>query len=827
MDKIDCIRGIRSGVCKDSSFKILCNPPPKGYDCSEGTDGIDCLPTGEEGDTPGTRLSHACRLLLPCLPSQKTQRRLQVHHKSKVIEQIHLIQKISNGQYEDSSEPTTERLLYGVPRPQRCILTHPHESEITEVSEICHQDCRGECSDHNNKRSYVTSGAHDFCLHDYGLGTVSFKATPGMDPEGMEQEEVFSRRQGTDPSQGEAFFGLVEGTSTSLDRPSLELSNRMHSDNRCKCNRVGGTLQEYASPGSMVSNSKQHAIEQQRVGSSQIGSRTFLLIPPDETCVDPDRQFFSSGIPEQAGGYQECFPLESDSKDNVLGGTMDLFSKSYTFERFSKLHGRFPQSGDFVTGRVEPSPGSVSRDSAEMGQSRHRLICFQAQQQMPSVLFPLSGGQLKGHRCLLNQVGVSSGLCLSTNYSDSESTEQNNAGEGQSDIDNSFLAKKTLVFAAEKVSCRGSLDITEQTRLTISGPVLPSTADHVQANSVEPEWTLLKQKGFSEELIKTLICSRKEVTRKMYAKAWRTYSDWCSRKGVSRTLISSVLEFLQAGFAMGLSISTLKVQTAALSVFLEKKLSEDRFIIQFFHATSRLKPKQRIRTPPWDLNTVLQAFSLHPFEPLSEISEKNLTLKAVFLLAICSARRVNEIQALSIDEPYCIVSDDRITLKMDPTFLPKVVSDFHRSQEIYLPSFCPNPSNDKERKLQAVDVRRCILQYMEVTNSWRRSRAMFVLHSGPNRGRQASKATIARWLRQAISLAYSVQNKRVPASIKAHSTRSMSTSWAERAGASIEQICRAATWSSSNTFAKHYKLDVSASRDLAFGRKVLQAVIPP
>lgn len=66
-----------------------------------------------------------------------------------------------------------------------------------------------------------------------------------------------------------------------------------------------------------------------------------------------------------------------------------------------------------------------------------------------------------------------------------------------------------------------------------------------------------------------------------------------------------------------------------------------------------------------------------------------------------------------------------------------------------------------------------------------------------------------------------------PEGIKAHSTRAVATSQAEWAGASPEQICRAATWSSFSTFVKHYRLDLLSAKDQAFGRKVLQAVVPP
>ena len=120
-----------------------------------------------------------------------------------------------------------------------------------------------------------------------------------------------------------------------------------------------------------------------------------------------------------------------------------------------------------------------------------------------------------------------------------------------------------------------------------------------------------------------------------------------------------------------------------------------------------------------------------------------------------------------------------------------------------------------------------MLSYLEMSKSFRKSNALFVVHSGKNKGQQASKNTIARWIKQAIVEAYRSLDKECPFSLLAHSTRALSASWAERAGATPEQIFKAATWSSFSTFIKHYRLDLLSAQDQAFGRKVLQAVVPP
>ena len=51
--------------------------------------------------------------------------------------------------------------------------------------------------------------------------------------------------------------------------------------------------------------------------------------------------------------------------------------------------------------------------------------------------------------------------------------------------------------------------------------------------------------------------------------------------------------------------------------------------------------------------------------------------------------------------------------------------------------------------------------------------------------------------------------------VRAHSTRAAAASLADLMGASTEDLCAAATWSSHLVFAKHYRLDFAANRGIA------------
>ena len=64
------------------------------------------------------------------------------------------------------------------------------------------------------------------------------------------------------------------------------------------------------------------------------------------------------------------------------------------------------------------------------------------------------------------------------------------------------------------------------------------------------------------------------------------------------------------------------------------------------------RPRMNLVLPQWDLGIVLEALNKPPYELLREASLKHLTLKTVLLLAMASAGRCSELQALVFDLQY-------------------------------------------------------------------------------------------------------------------------------------------------------------------------------
>lgn len=247
-------------------------------------------------------------------------------------------------------------------------------------------------------------------------------------------------------------------------------------------------------------------------------------------------------------------------------------------------------------------------------------------------------------------------------------------------------------------------------------------------------------------------------------------------------------------------------------------------IKNFLKGVFRLRPPRKEIVPRWELGLVLEALCEEPFEPASEASLQAWTLKTAFLLAITSAARVSELQALDSHDDLCRLTKFKASLNLNPSFLPKVVNVVYINRQIELDAFYPNPRSRLNKHFQLMCPVRALRIYLDKTKNVRKDRQLLVSYQSGRQGHKVSKSTVARWIRQTIVFAYSQQGKELPPrSVRAHQTRAMSTSFADIRGVTPADLCSAATWSSSSVFARHYRLDVSAGNSIS--TQVLSAAV--
>ena len=121
-----------------------------------------------------------------------------------------------------------------------------------------------------------------------------------------------------------------------------------------------------------------------------------------------------------------------------------------------------------------------------------------------------------------------------------------------------------------------------------------------------------------------------------------------------------------------MSIASYRSMLSGVFRFVLPDLSS-HFVLQDLLRSFHLEhPLLSSRAPPWDLSLVLSFLRGVPFEPLSSCSLRDLSRKVLFLVALAMARRVGELQALSV-----VVSESGAGLFLSylPEFQAKVESE--------------------------------------------------------------------------------------------------------------------------------------------------------
>lgn len=680
-----------------------------------------------------------------------------------------------------------------------------------------------------DKVSYVSIRSPNILYPSSSVGPIPYKDSTEPSSVSVGREKHFPRKENPLKSRYQDLLKVVAPTRKSQQGSTLGPGSGISGYHRRQQIRLGCPLRPVSLPGEVVSGAQSPLLKLQGTVCDTRGAITYTAPIKRSPCTDTLRQYHSGRPHTSSGDFKTGASSESGKRNIFLGRTIHPIHFCHTPEGFRKPESRLLKSSDPGPRGMVAIPGGFSPYNSEMGDTTSRSIRNKEKSQGGEVFLPQPQGSSISSRCPKSVMELQASVRLPSNTSNPQGSSKITKGKLHPDSDRPLLAQKELVRPAEAIELPGPSTSSGGPRFTNTRSHLLQGLQESPLVGLDIERTLLLKKGLSEKVIKTLLLSRKPSTQKIYLKVWKKFQVWCgeSRFSLEQPNISLILDFLQDGLDLGLSPNTLRVQVSALSALYDTSLSQVTWVSRFLNAADRLRPRIKNLCPPWNLNWVLNALTAAPFEPLAEIPIRLLTLKTIFLVAITSARRVSELQALSIQDPFLVVQEDKLVFRLDPSFLPKVVSQFHRSQDIIVPSFCANPKNSLEQKFHNLDVRRAVLQYIQATQPWRVDKNLFIQFFGKNRGKKAAKSSISRWIRSAICEAYTAVSKVAPEGLKAHSTRALSTSWAQKASASLEQICKAATWKNVHTFSRHYRLDVMANQDMAFGRKVLSAVVPP
>ena len=523
-----------------------------------------------------------------------------------------------------------------------------------------------------------------------------------------------------------------------------------------------------------------------------------VLIRSDSTtvcqCESTGRHKVATSVLQNLGFVEFCTRKQHASKSSAHIGSSE--------------HLRRPiKSRESTTYRMANAQSSSTNTVSDLGDTPDRPICIQGEQTDSSLLFLDSTPRCIGNRCSVSLLGRNVCICVPSNMSHTQSSATYGAVSLSDYSHCTKMASQALVPRPSKIPDSMSKETTSVARpvTTAQNNDQSSKSRSIQSACLATINRSFQEKGFSNQSRKLISASWRSGTQQDYTGKFNKFCSWCSTRQIdpySASLVQ-VADFLTDLFNNGLQYRTIAGYRSMLSAVLQPinntPVGQHPYIIRLLKGVFNSRPPKVKILPEWDLQLVLNMLQKQPFEPLSKASLKHITFKLIFLMAISTFRRCNDLQSLKIGKGSVCVQKKGITFIRHG--LAKQDRESHFGSKIFVPAFEENYRLDPKRALYWYLKK---TQLLRVSSDGTVERKIFLALNKPHQA--VSTQTISNWIVQTIRMAYDDQKLKV----KAHSTRAIGPSWALYKGASMKSILDAADWSKESTFTQFYlrKLDV-------------------
>ena len=425
----------------------------------------------------------------------------------------------------------------------------------------------------------------------------------------------------------------------------------------------------------------------------------------------------------------------------------------------------------------------------------NRFVCHLSQSSLFDLLLTIPGSDGCRHGRVSPVLGRPSGLRVPSGDSHSAGPREAPGLQGDgAHSSGSSLGSTPMVLGPSPAFAGSSGDSSIPPRplaLASVSSALPGSPS-AQASCLATIQRFARAAGFSSAVAEQSSLARRPSSRALYQLRWSVYRDWCHSNGhsVSRPTLAKVADFIYwLWYTRGLSVSSLRGYRSVLSAvfrFHLPSLSSDPVIRDLLRSFSLSSAERVLRPPAWDLSKVLTYLVSPAFEPLSQASFRALTLKTLFLLALATAKRVGELQALSSMVtfvagdaclsyiPQFVAKSESLTRSIPRSFLVKSLADFAAGLDDDL-LLCP--------------VRALRLYLLRARSLSLVRHRLFVSPRRPTR--PLSKNAVSFFLREVIPAAGAARPQ--VGSLRAHDVRSVSTSVAFHRNWSVSSVLESAT----------------------------------
>ena len=585
---------------------------------------------------------------------------------------------------------------------------------------------------------------------------------------------------------------------------------RTVSCNRRQLDRLGRALRRTGSPGKMGLGITKEAHKYARTRSSLAMSQSFRNTRASQKHSDQNRQLYSRVIHQQRGRNALARTMYEDVAPASMVRRQRHKNQSITSSGHRKQTGRPSIEETNSSLGVEAKQYSSRTTFPQMGKTAYRPLRQQGKSPTSNILFLDTRSRNVSSRRNGYELEPHASVRLSTNYADWQDTTENTEREMSNHSHSTELAQENLVSDSPGMSPRPPSPSSRESRSSISAEeqnLAPGTAGFSTGSMAVNRHTRTET-NLSKMAKKLLKRAVRGSTRKVYKSRFQKFSRWCKKKGEDplSAPINVVANFLASLYKRTgdrqLSYSTIAGYRSAISAFHfpidNRRLGNCETISRLVKGVFNNRPPARKLIPAWNIQSVLNLLRTKPFEPFMEVPLKYATWKVTMLLALATASRCSDMSKLSYKEPFYSYHPESGDIRLIPTSLKKQCRMGHFMQQIRIVKF------NTDRLLDPV---RAVKLYLKRVKSLRgQSDSLLITYGGTND--KPSTNTIARWLKCVISRVEGVD----PREARAHSTRSVSTSWAAAKGVTLKNIMEAADWSSESTFARHYLSELAADR---------------
>lgn len=283
-------------------------------------------------------------------------------------------------------------------------------------------------------------------------------------------------------------------------------------------------------------------------------------------------------------------------------------------------------------------------------------------------------------------------------------------------------------------------------------------------------------------------------TRKQYSTYIKKWLDHCKATHINSTSpkITEVADFLSHLFkTSNVEYSAMNTARSALSAIIEpingQTVGNHPLIKRVMKGIFKTKPALPKYTVTYDASQVIKYLSSRPVN--CDLSIQELTWKLATLMALLSAQRAQTLHILDLN----FMHKDK----------DKYIFYINELTKTSRPSFHPEPL---EFRSFPQDENICVVQtlntYLDRTKLTRgECTKLFISVKAPHKA--VLTCTISKWIKSTLAAAG------IDITVfTAHSTRSASSSLAKAKGLPVSAITKAAGWSNSKTFAKHYNKEI-------------------